>query len=149
VSPPGTTSFSDQVPHTGNFYYQVTAAYNQGESAPSNEVSKVVTEIRTEGNGELIPTNFALWQNFPNPFNPVTSIRYTVGVVSDQSPAASRVRLTVHDLLGREVAILVDEERQPGNYQVKFDGSGLSSGVYFYKMQAGGFVATRKLLLLR
>jgi photosystem II stability/assembly factor-like uncharacterized protein len=85
---------------------------------------------------------FALLQNYPNPFNPATVIRYQLPVVSD-------VFLVVHDMLGREVSELVNERRQPGTYAERFDGSGLSSGVYFYRLTAGSFTQTRKLVLIR
>jgi pectate lyase len=87
-------------------------------------------------------SGYRLMQNFPNPFNPATEISY-------QLPAASEVKLVVYDVLGGEVAVLVNAQRAAGNYQVKFDGSGLSSGVYFYRLEAGVFVETRKLVLLR
>ena len=96
-----------------------------------------------------VPPGFSLAQNYPNPFNPGTNIGYTVGAVSSQRAADSWVRLVVYDLLGREVAVLVDGKKQPGSYEVQFDGSGLSSGVYFYRLQAGDFVQTRRLLLLK
>ncbi len=89
-----------------------------------------------------VPKVYGLSQNFPNPFNPSTVVRY-------QLPAAGNVKLVVYDLLGREVAVLVNEKMAPGNHEVKFDGSGLASGVYFYRMQAGDFVQTRRLLLLK
>ena len=88
------------------------------------------------------PTAFALAQNYPNPFNPTTVVRYQLPVVSD-------VKLVVYELLGREVIVLVNERRDAGSYEVKFDGAGLASGVYLYRLQAGDFVLTRKLLLLR
>jgi len=138
----GTTSFSDPVPYTGNFYYQVTAVYNQGESAPSNEVSKVVTEVRREGNEIVIPARFALQQNYPNPFNPSTVIRYGL-------PNRTHVSLAVFNTLGQQVALLQNGEQEAGYQEVKFDGSPLSSGVYFYRIEAGSFVQTRKLLLLK
>ena len=89
-----------------------------------------------------LPGQFALEQNYPNPFNPTTVVRY-------QLPLASNVRLTVYDLLGREVSTLVNEREGPGSYEVKFDGAGLSSGVYFYRLTADNLVQTRKLMLLR
>jgi hypothetical protein len=98
---------------------------------------------------EAAPGAFALLQNYPNPFNPVTSIRYSVGVVSGQPPAASNVKLAVYDLLGREVAVLVDGGMAPGNYEVQFDGSRLSSGTYVYRLTAGERVETRKMVLMR
>jgi TctA family transporter len=78
----------------------------------------------------------------PVPFNPLTSIQFSVS--RDQL-----VRLTVHDVLGREVATLVNERKPAGNYRVGFDARNLNSGVYFYKLRAGGFVRMRRKLLLR
>jgi hypothetical protein len=85
---------------------------------------------------------FFLQQNYPNPFNPSTTIKFEL-------PTSSVVRLSVYDVLGREVSVLVNERREAGFHEVKFDGSGLSSGVYFYRIQAGNFVETKKLVLLR
>jgi len=116
------------------------------------------------GDPNVVPEQFVLEQNFPNPFNPTTTIGYTVGVmrrlpravqrgqssvVSGQWSVASWVRLAVYDLLGRKVAALVDGQKEPGSYDVRFDGSHLASGVYFYRMQAGDFVQARKCLLVR
>ncbi len=91
--------------------------------------------------GEL-PAEYALRQNYPNPFNPSTTIRYEL-------PKTSAVTLTVYDILGRQVSELVNERRDAGVHEVKFDASGLASGVYYYRLQAGSFVETRKLLLIR
>ena len=88
------------------------------------------------------PQSFTLSQNYPNPFNPTTSIRYTVSSITN-------VRLAVYDILGREVAILVDEEKTAGSCTVKFNGSNLPSGVYFYRLEANGFVQTKKMNLLK
>ena len=96
-----------------------------------------VSDLRSE-----VPTAFALKQNYPNPFNPSTNVTYEL-------PRSAVVRLSVYDMLGREVSVLVDERIDAGVHEVKFDASGLSSGVYFYRLQAGTFVETRKLLLLR
>jgi hypothetical protein len=109
--------------------------------AVGNWDSTTVTDVRPPGQ-ENIPGRFALEQNFPNPFNPTT-------VVSFQLPVVSEVKLVVYDILGREVATLVNDKKQPGNYSVQLDGTHLASGVYFYRLQAGHFVQTRKLLLLK
>ncbi len=89
-----------------------------------------------------IPTSFQLDQNFPNPFNPTTTIRYSV-------PSASKVSLKVFDLLGRQVQTLVDETQMPGQYTVTLDARTLSSGVYFYRLNAGSFSQTKKLVLMK
>jgi hypothetical protein len=88
------------------------------------------------------PVAFALDQNYPNPFNPSTTITYEL-------PKTSDVRMSVFDMLGREVSVLVNERREAGVHDVKFDASGLSSGVYLYRLQAGSFVQTRKLMFVR
>jgi len=88
------------------------------------------------------PSTIGLRQNYPNPFNPTTVIRY-------QLPEVSDVKLVVYDMLGREVSVLVNERRDAGVYEVKFDASELASGVYLYRLQAGDFVQSRKLLILR
>jgi Ca-activated chloride channel homolog len=95
------------------------------------------------------PLAFGLRQNFPNPFNPVTRIRYTIGVSSGQPPVARRVKLAVYDILGREVAVLVEEFLEPGNYEVVFDASGLSSGIYVYRLIAGTFTESRVMVVVR
>ncbi len=88
------------------------------------------------------PTTFRLDQNYPNPFNPTTEIRY-------QTTEAGHVTLTVYDVLGREVATLVKGVEEPGYKSVKFDATNLSSGMYFYKLESGNFVQTKKMLILR
>jgi photosystem II stability/assembly factor-like uncharacterized protein len=102
------------------------------------------------------PADYSLRQNYPNPFNPSTTIRYTIPSVTlspDQnginSVEGSRVQLQVYDVLGNEVATLVNEEKPAGSYEVTFDASSLTSGVYFYKISAGSFIQTKKMLLLK
>ena len=90
----------------------------------------------------LLATSYSLDQNYPNPFNPATTISYTV-------PANSHVTLTVYSLLGAEIATLVNESQNPGRYGVQFDAARLSSGVYFYRLQAGTYVETKRMMLLK
>ena len=92
--------------------------------------------------GALNPLAYALYQNYPNPFNPSTTIRYAL-------PRRSNVTLGLYTILGQRVRTIVQENQEAGPYEVKFDGSGLASGVYFYRIQAGSFMQTKKLLLLR
>jgi len=89
-----------------------------------------------------MPGEFVLEQNYPNPFNPATTIEYGL-------PSASRVELRLYDILGREVATLVNEVQTAGYHSVRFDASGLASGVYFYRLRAGEFTQTKRMLLLR
>lgn len=102
------------------------------------------------------PNKFVLEQNFPNPFNPYTIIRYTIpnAIYGLSSRAASReegvqVQLKIFDVLGNEVATLVNENKTAGNYEIEFSASNLSSGIYFYKFQAGAFIQTKKMILLQ
>ncbi|MCC6395993.1 MAG: T9SS type A sorting domain-containing protein, partial [Bacteroidetes bacterium] len=88
------------------------------------------------------PESYALSQNYPNPFNPSTTIKFEL-------PAASLVRLSVFDLLGREVSVLVNEQRSAGVHDVTFDAGRLASGVYLYRLQAGDFVQAHKMVLLK
>ncbi len=102
--------------------------------------SSVVVPTGVREQKSPVPLTFRLEQNYPNPFNPVTHIQF-------QIPTSSHVTLMVYDILGREVATPVNEQLNAGRYETTFDGSRLASGVYFYRVRAGNFVQTRKLLL--
>jgi probable HAF family extracellular repeat protein len=101
-----------------------------------------VNGLSSADKNNTIASDFILEQNYPNPFNPITTITYYI-------PRASFVTLTIYNLLGQEVAQLVNEYRQPGRYDVPFDGSMLQSGVYYYKLTAGEFTQTKRMLLLK
>jgi photosystem II stability/assembly factor-like uncharacterized protein len=88
------------------------------------------------------PVNYNLFQNYPNPFNPTTTIEYSV-------PKTTFVKINVYDILGKEIEELVNEEKRQGSYSIRFNANKLSSGIYFYRMQAGNYVETRKLILLK
>ncbi|MBZ0177954.1 MAG: T9SS type A sorting domain-containing protein, partial [Melioribacteraceae bacterium] len=89
-----------------------------------------------------VPKEFVLYQNYPNPFNPSTTIKY-------QIPRRTNVEIKVFDILGKEIVVLVDEIKEAGRYQINFAASKLSSGVYFYQLQSGINIITKKMLLLR
>ena len=91
---------------------------------------------------EGVPTSFELAQNYPNPFNPSTTIAFSI-------PQAAPVSLKVFDVLGKEVAVLVDGYTEAGNYSVPFDASNRSSGIYFYRLQSGHFTKTMKTMLMK
>jgi hypothetical protein len=91
---------------------------------------------------DLLPKSYSLDQNYPNPFNPSTTIRYGL-------PARSQVTLAVFNTLGQQVAQLVNGDMEAGYHEVQFDASGLSSGVYFYRLRAGKFAETKGLMLLK
>ncbi|MEK9137579.1 MAG: FG-GAP-like repeat-containing protein, partial [Bacteroidota bacterium] len=106
------------------------------------------------GEGETLPFETRLFQNYPNPFNPSTTIQYSLPSLSfnqakGRAGEGSHVTLKVYDLFGREVATLVNGQLGAGSHEVTWDGAGVASGVYFYRLQAGHLVETRKLMLLR
>ena len=106
-----------------------------------------VTDVQNEGS---VPSEFKLEQNYPNPFNPSTKIKYNIpSVIVSGTTQSQFVSLKVYDALGNEVVTLVNEEKPAGNYEVQFDANGLSSGIYFYKLQVGSFVDTKKMILLK
>jgi len=123
-------------------YGGVIEIIHNAEGSPDSIVvsGEGVLVIRVEG--ELQPIVYDLEQNYPNPFNPSTVIKYSI-------PEVSKVVLKLYNLLGEEVAILVNEEKIVGYYKVEFNAANLPSGVYFYRIQAGSFVETKKMILLR
>jgi len=110
-------------------------------SSPNSSKNYLVS-VENNSMTENVPKEYALHQNYPNPFNPVTKISYEI-------PVKSQVTLKVYDMLGREVARLYDGEREAGRYEAEFNGMRFSSGVYFYKLEAGSYKAVKKLLLLK
>ncbi|MCK9424822.1 MAG: T9SS type A sorting domain-containing protein [Ignavibacteriaceae bacterium] len=104
------------------------------------EYGKKITSINSDE--KFSPNLFTLYQNYPNPFNPNTTINY-------QIPTTCFVSLKVYDVLGNEVAVLVNEEKQAGNYNIDFNGSNLASGIYYYTLRADNFVQNRKMILLK
>jgi Secretion system C-terminal sorting domain len=133
---------------TGEYYFRLITEVT-GESNPSLtniEKDNITLEKANYKNvgfrGTTLPMEYALAQNYPNPFNPSTTIRY-------QIPQDGFVTLKVYDILGSEVAILVNEEKTSGRYEVNFNASSLASGVYIYRLTSGNFTASKKLLLLK
>jgi hypothetical protein len=120
--------------------YDATSNHNDGTISGATWVISVVLPVEQTING--IPEAFSLDQNYPNPFNPSTKISW-------QSPIGSHQTLKVYDVLGNEVTTLVNEEKPAGSYEVNWDASNLSTGVYFYRLQAGSFSETKKMTLLR
>lgn len=140
--PNPTTNAMDGIFHNPNPQYLVMSAqpnttggydgtYTIGINSPTG-----INEPSIETNG------FSLQQNYPNPFNPTTTIAYSLPVLSD-------VKLTIYDGFGREVRTLVNTKQSAGTYDIKFDGENLASGYYFYKLEAGDFVETKEMLLLK
>ncbi|MBK7498428.1 MAG: T9SS type A sorting domain-containing protein [Ignavibacteriales bacterium] len=124
-----------------NLYWKVRTI-NDGGTGPWSETNRfniMLTDVEDE---TQLPTEFALMQNYPNPFNPTTTIAYHL-------PNTSKVQLKVYDVLGNEIETLVNEEKSAGSYEVEFNASSLSSGMYLYKLQAGDLIAVKKLILLK
>jgi hypothetical protein len=104
-----------------------------------NSIKQISTEI---------PTDFRLYQNYPNPFNPKTKIKYQI--TSNVKRQKSNVKIIIYDLGGRETAKLVDNEQNAGTYEVDFDGTNFSSGIYFYSLYAdGNLIETKKMILMK
>jgi hypothetical protein len=117
----------------------ITAAYPGFGGLSVNDNSFPVG-ITTSSNN--IPEKYSLSQNYPNPFNPATTIKFNVAKSGD-------IKIVVYDITGREVQKLVNESLRPGTYETTFDGSMINSGVYFYRITAGNFSETRKMLLIK
>ena len=109
-------------------------------NAYRRSLAEIVTEV--EHKSDILPTDYALQQNFPNPFNPSTAIQYRLA-------RATHATLHVYNTLGQTVATLVDGKQNPGAYDVRWDGSGVPSGVYYYRLRAGEFTGTRSMILLK
>jgi hypothetical protein len=103
-------------------------------------VARIMTGVRNAV--PTVPKSFNLYQSYPNPSNPSTIISYDL-------PQKEHVTLVIYDVLGRQVKNLVDNYQEPGKYKVTFNGSNLSSGIYFYRLQAGTFTETKKLVLMK
>jgi hypothetical protein len=130
-------------------YYSKTIqnviAVNDQAVVTNVQLRPVISGIAEEG---LIPNTFALYQNYPNPFNPMTNIKFDVPAGTQNSGKES-VLLKIYDVLGREIATLINEEMMPGTYEVKFDGTNYTSGIYFYSIIAGENSQVNKMILLK
>ena len=132
--------------------YQINGTLGQsliGSVGSSNNMNLIgfwyttegfVTDIQEEQNP--LPTEYFLSQNYPNPFNPATKIKYGV-------KERNNIKIAIFNTIGEEVKILANELKEPGSYEIEFNASSLPSGVYFYRLQAGDFVQTRKMILLK
>lgn len=148
----GTSRSIDAVSTSGSGYGTLfSACWASGISANSGSqgnftivrISATDTTAVSVGGGSLeTPAKFELAQNYPNPFNPSTHLHFSL--VSSQLTI-----LKVYDVLGREVATLVNEMKEPGVHTVQWDASGMASGIYVYRLQSGSFVETKKMMLMR
>ncbi len=134
------TIFMDSSPLQSALYFIRAQDIHDNYSKASDEIRIVISGVSDRENE--IPTTYTLGQNYPNPFNPTTTINY-------QLPTQSHVTLKVFDVLGREVATLVNRVEEPGYKSISWDAQSVPSGVYFYRLQTNSFIETKKLLLLR
>jgi hypothetical protein len=125
-------SYSDQSVNSGTYYYRLKQVDYDGSYEYSDLVEVEITSL----------TEFALEQNYPNPFNPSTTIGFGI-------QNKSNVKITILNAIGEEVAIVLNEESEAGFHQVEFNAIGLPSGVYFYRLQAGDFIQTKKMVLMK
>lgn len=123
-----------------------TYTVNAGYKNPSRDWGTTSAVVNVTGVDEnlidLSPNSFKLYANYPNPFNPSTKIRYAI-------PVAAFTVLKVYSITGKEVATLINEEKTPGVYEVNFNAANLSSGIYFYKLQAGSFTDVKEMVLMK
>jgi len=144
--------FDSQIPDTAGIYITVIDSTN---SILSSGGYAIVDDINFDPVSGVVAesgliNDFKLDQNYPNPFNPTTKVSFVIGLPAGSVAGhSSFVTLKVYDVLGQEVSTLVNEKREAGNYEVILDGSKLPSGVYFYRLTAGEFINTKKLLLIR
>jgi len=129
-----------------NFRTKVVA-FEEDKLVEVTDISNHIIESDNNGNTEVenvteLPTEFSIDQNYPNPFNPVTTINYSL-------PNTQYTILKIYDITGKEVMTLINETKPAGRYLVKFDGSNLGSGVYFYKITAGNFSAVKRMFLIK
>jgi hypothetical protein len=128
----------------GTYYIRAYKSSGQGSYGikfSNNDITDPLTDVKKDET-EIIPTSFSLSQNYPNPFNPATTIKYDL-------PQNSDVTLKVYDVLGKEVATLVNENQSAGTYTVKFNANNFASGIYFYRISAGSFTQTKKFILMK
>jgi hypothetical protein len=132
-------SYADGSVQAGTWFYRLKQIDLDGTVHYSDPAT---IDLQGGGTAQDVPAVFSLGQNFPNPFNPETTIRYSL-------PSRAHVFLAIYNALGERVAVLAEGEQESGFHEVRFDGSALASGVYFYRLQSPGFVQTKRLSLLK
>jgi len=143
----GPMYYEDPIPGTQNWVFRVYRyaadypGFDGKDLTPGDPIELYPTSVE-DINSDLIPAQFKLFQNFPNPFNPTTKIKFTL-------PHDGFVNLTVYNTMGEEIIVLVDEQKAAGRHNVDFNASDFPSGVYFYKLLAGDFKSIKKMILLK
>ena len=137
-------SFNDESIMDYRVYYKISAVDNSGNESGYSDEASILVGLK---NKNTIPTKFSLEQNYPNPFNPSTTIKYSIPSIKGNQSA--QTTLKVYNVLGMEIATLVNEVQSAGNYSVNFDASKLSTGIYFYTLNSGTFSQTKKMTILK
>ena len=141
------TVFNNQ--QSQQFNIPIYGAINSMSFDPDNYILKTLSVTVGVENGNNLPTKFSLEQNYPNPFNPNTKIKYSIPRSTEYYSVLQNVTLKVYDVLGNEVATLVNEEKPAGNYEVDFDASNLPSGIYITRLTSGTYISSIKMLLIK
>jgi photosystem II stability/assembly factor-like uncharacterized protein len=156
----GGTNWLFQIPDTAYniFYYNHTKfinkltgwAYSGPRGIHTTTGGDPIFHTSVKQISSSVPKGFKLFNNYPNPFNPNTNIKYSIGISSGQIVNSSYVKLTIYDITGKEIKKLVDENQDTGVYEIVFDASGLASGIYFYSLFADGkLIDTKRMVLLK
>jgi uncharacterized delta-60 repeat protein len=159
-APDGKSSFDLSIGNGTNYLRSCLSLSNgdilaAGFDYTSNSGDYVVVKLTQNPTGVddqnfIQPNDFVLYQNYPNPFNPSTKICYSIpNVIASGTKQSALVTLKIYDILGNEVSTIVNQEQQPGFYEVDFSASGLASGMYLYRLQAGSFIETKKMILIK
>jgi len=139
-------SYAEMRNNENGYYYdenkRILYAQIKGSTDSSYQIKAIDIVLSSKQITEPLPEDFILYQNYPNPFNPSTIIKYTV-----KEPAF--ISLKIYDVLGNKVATLLNEEKPAGEYEIRFSGNALTSGVYFYQLKAGNFIQTKKMVLIK
>ena len=135
------TQINEGIPGT-TYVYSLTSSQGRIFAGTSNSGAYFYDDLTGIFSNTLTANEFRLEQNYPNPFNPVTNLEFGISKLGF-------VSLKVYDISGKEIKTLVNEIKQPGIYEIEFDGNNISSGIYFYKLEAGNFVRTKRMLLVK
>jgi len=145
INPGGATEETNTITGFGSMLLQTPLQFDHNVG----EVVQLLISTSVEYNDDVLVNEYSLYQNYPNPFNPTTKIRFSIPPSPLSFGEGQGVRLVIYDLLGSEVATLVDEEKPAGSFEIEFDASNLSSGMYLYRIHAGSFIQTKKMILLK
>ncbi|MBN1348241.1 T9SS type A sorting domain-containing protein, partial [candidate division KSB1 bacterium] len=125
-----------------DFYANALDPRPEADGLAYQNLAEITTDVNNLSFNKALPVVYELAQNYPNPFNPVTTIMYKL-------PEIAKVKLAVYNVLGKEISILVNEILSAGEHKVQFNASHLSSGLYFYRLEAGSMVISKKLMLIK